>query len=79
MSVIPTKEGDRVGRVGNVAGDEQKEDGDGNEDRHAERHLLAAVGRQQEDRRQQQGWQHVHDAAAGRPSAGRRTAGGTER
>ena len=47
-----TNDGHGVGGVGNVAGDEKQEDGDGDEDGDAERHLLAGLNRQTEDAEQ---------------------------
>ena len=47
-----TNDGHGVGGVGNVAGDEKQEDGDGDEDGDAERHLLAGLHRQTEDAEQ---------------------------
>ena len=50
-----TDERNAVGRLGDVLGDAQQEHGEGQQDGDAERHLLAGVGRQDEDEQRQCG------------------------
>jgi len=47
--------------VWHVVGNEKQEDRDGDEDGYAERHLLTAVSRQQEDQQQDAGQQQARE------------------
>ncbi len=59
VCVVLTHDGHGVGRVWNLLGDDDEEEREGDEDGDAERHLLSALRRQQEDHEQHEG---EHDA-----------------